>query len=269
MYSIGEFSRITGLSIKALRLYHEKKLLIPAEVDEFTSYRYYSKSDIDLARMIVYLRNMQFSLSEIKEITENFEDESELVDFLEVKRIEIEQKLENLKAVTFSLDSIISKEKEIKMTLENSEFVIEEKEVDTLLVASIRTKARYEQVGEYFAKIGKAMGRHINGKALTLYHDAEYKEDDADIEPCMPVRKGKDAEGITVKELPGGICVSLIHKGPYDELGRSYSKVLDYIKDKGYKSVLPSREVYLKGPGMILRGNPKNYLTEIQFFIAH
>ena len=40
-----------------------------------------------------------------------------------------------------------------------------------------------------------------------------------------------------------------------------------YLKQKGYKATAPSREIYLKGPGMIFRGNPKNYLTEIQMVV--
>ena len=40
-----------------------------------------------------------------------------------------------------------------------------------------------------------------------------------------------------------------------------------YIKSKGYEIEFPTREVYLKGPGMIFRGNPAKYLTEIQILI--
>lgn len=68
-------------------------------------------------------------------------------------------------------------------------------------------------------------------------------------------------------ELPGGKAVSLIHKGPYETISRSYEKVMAYIKEKGYTPKLPIREIYLKGPGMIFKGNPQNYLTEIQFLI--
>ncbi len=71
-------------------------------------------------------------------------------------------------------------------------------------------------------------------------------------------------EGIEVRDLPGGHCVALVHKGPYDEMGRSYAKVFDYIKEHGHQVEMPTREVYLKGPGMIFKGNPKRYLTEIQ-----
>jgi effector-binding domain-containing protein len=78
------------------------------------------------------------------------------------------------------------------------------------------------------------------------------------------VRQGTRADGVSVRELPGGRCVSLLHRGPYDDLGRSYQKVFEYMERKGLKPALPSREVYLKGPGMIFRGNPRKYLTEIQ-----
>jgi effector-binding domain-containing protein len=59
----------------------------------------------------------------------------------------------------------------------------------------------------------------------------------------------------------------LIHKGPYDNLTRSYEKISTYVKEHGYKVKLPTREIYVKGPGMILKGNPDNYLTEIQMMI--
>ena len=69
---------------------------------------------------------------------------------------------------------------------------------------------------------------------MTLYYDSEYKDEDANFEPCLPVRKGKDAEGISVRELKGGKTVSLIHKGPYETLSSSYKKVFAYMNEKGY-----------------------------------
>jgi effector-binding domain-containing protein len=117
-------------------------------------------------------------------------------------------------------------------------------------------------------KIYKKFGRLVCGKPLNLYYDEGYKEDNADIETCLPIRKGKKEDGIEVKQLTGGPAITLIHKGPYDQLGRSYEAIINWSKEKGLNLKGPSREVYLKGPGMILRGNPKNYLTEIQFLLA-
>jgi len=265
-FSIGEFSRITSLSIKSLRLYHEKEILIPSVVDEFTGYRYYNESNIERARTIKILKEYDFSSAEIKEILDECCDESEIVEQLIKKKSEIEKKIARFKNVSLSIELIIQKEKENKMKPED-EFEIEEKEVETILIAGYRMKGKYSDVGKGFGLIAKRVGRDINGKAMNLYYDSEYKEDGADIEPCFPIRKGSSGDGISVCELPGGHCVSLIHKGSYEKIGESYKKIFDYINKKGFKTRLPSREVYVKGPGMIFKDNPNNYLTEIQILI--
>lgn len=265
-FSIGEFSRITSLTIKSLRLYHEKEILVPSEVDEFTGYRYYDEANVELARTIKILKDYDFSLTEIKEIIDECSEESEMIEQLIRKKSEIEKKISRYKDVSRSIELIIQKESESKMKNE-SEFEIEEKTVDTLLIAGYRMKGKYPDIGKGFGILGKNLGRQINGKAMCLYYDGEYKEDEADFEPCFPVRKGTDSEGIKVRELKGGKCVSLIHKGSYETIGDSYKRIIGYVSQKKYKSQTPSREVYLKGPGMIFKGNPNNYLTEIQFFI--
>ena len=94
------------------------------------------------------------------------------------------------------------------------------------------------------------------------------KADDADFEVCMPVRRGSSKDGIEVRELPGGRCVSLLHRGPYDTISRSYERVIAYASEKGLTFTRPCREVYVKGPGMIFKGNPSKYLTEIQMFVS-
>jgi DNA-binding transcriptional MerR regulator len=265
-YSIGEFSKITSLSIKSLRIYHEKEILIPAEIDQFTSYRYYNEGDVEKAKSIKILKDYDFSLSEIKEMLDSFNDESEILGQLQTKLFEIKNKLDRYNQISRSIESIINSERESKMSTEDK-FEVEEKEVETLLIAGYRMKGRYGDVGEGFKILGKEFGRHINGKAMTLYFDSEYKETDADFEPCFPIRKGNSSDKISVRELKGGKCVSIIHKGTYDTLGKSYRLLFDYMGRKNYKTILPSREVYIKGPGTILKGNPNNYLTEIQIFI--
>jgi effector-binding domain-containing protein len=165
------------------------------------------------------------------------------------------------------LETIIDHEREARTAMHNSTLQVEEKVVDTLLIAGVRMKGKYSDSGKGFSQIGRSLGRYISGKCFLLHYDTEYQEEDADFEACMPLRQGKAVAGISIRELPGGPCVSLLHKGPYDELGRSYERILAYIKEKGYEIVVPTREVYVKGPGMIFRGNPKNYLTEIQMLV--
>jgi len=118
-----------------------------------------------------------------------------------------------------------------------------------------------------FKELYKKAGRYAAGSAFAMYYDAEYKENDADIEACAEVKKDIKIEGLNCRKIPGGKCVSLIHKGPYENLSKSYKKIFDHCREKNYKIITPCQEYYLKGPGMIFKGNPKNYLTEIVFMV--
>ena len=150
----------------------------------------------------------------------------------------------------------------------NISFEIEEKEIDTILIAGFRMKGKYSDMGKGIGQLAKKLGRNINGKPLTLYYDGEYKEEDADFEPCFPIGKGKGDQEISVRELSGGKAVSLIHRGPYEKIGESYMKLFSYIHEKSYETQLPFREIYIKGPGLIFRGNSKKYMTEIIILIS-
>jgi DNA-binding transcriptional MerR regulator/predicted transcriptional regulator YdeE len=264
VFGIGEFSRITGLTVKALRFYHEQGLLVPSYVNPATGYRSYNAADAERARVIRQLKEFQFPLEQIRRILEECRDETDVVGWLERQRRTLAERLDRDRALVASLDRIIAEERKAIDMTRQATLEIEEKDLPGLLVAAIRMRGRYSDCGKGFARLGRALGRLIAGRALCLYYDGEYKEDNADFEPCFPVRQKKEIEGISFHELPGGRCVSLVHQGPYEQLGRSYEKILAYVQQKGYALVLPTREVYIKGPGMIFRGNPKNYLTEIQ-----
>jgi DNA-binding transcriptional MerR regulator len=267
-YTIGEFSKVSGLSIKALRFYHEKGILIPTHVDEASGYRLYDDSKIDRARVIMHLREMQFSIEDIAEIFRECDDEADVLDYLERQKKMLQKRIGQDREVVRSLSQIVEREKIARLYLERSRFSIEEKAFPQMLVAGIRMKGKYSDCGIGFARLGKAVGRYIKGKSLCLYYDAEYREEDAEFEPCFPVRKAVQVDGVAVHELPASRCLTLLHKGRYDTLGRSYARVLRYVSDNKVTIALPTREVYVKGPGMIFRGNPNNYLTEIQLPIA-
>jgi DNA-binding transcriptional MerR regulator/effector-binding domain-containing protein len=267
VFTIGDFSRITGLTVKTLRFYHEQGLLVPSHVDEQTGYRYYDRSKIETAQIIAHLRSLDLSLDEIAEVLRSAGDDADLLEVMERQKAALETKIRRYREVVRSLQQFLNQEEQARRIMAQASFQIEEKATDPVLVAAIRMKGRYADCGAAFGRIGMRFGRHICGKPLLLHHDAEFREDDADFEACMPVRAGQPADGISLRELPGGPCIALLHKGPYEQLGRSYTKILDYIRGKGYEIVLPTREVYHKGPGMIFRGNPKNYLTEIQILI--
>jgi DNA-binding transcriptional MerR regulator len=271
MFSIGEFSRISGLPVRTLRFYHDRGLLVPAAVDVETGYRSYDERNLEVVRVIVALRELEFSLEEIAEMLAGAADDADILEHLERQKQSLSERLQKYKNAVRQIEQIVDQERASREVerMSMTTFGIEERNVEPMLVAGLRMKGRYRDIGQGFATLGKRVGRHIAGQPLCLYYDGEYRDEDADFEPCMPIRKEVEAEGVAVRELPGVRCVTLMHQGPYEELSRSYARVMKYAKERGYEIDLPTREVYHKGPGMIFRGNPKKYLTEIQLPISN
>jgi DNA-binding transcriptional MerR regulator/effector-binding domain-containing protein len=267
LFSIGEFSRITGLTVKALRFYHDEGLLAPVHIDLQSGYRYYGAHQAETARAVRLLRDLEFPVKEIREILAARGDDEQVTAALERQKAALETKIKEHKKAVRALQEFIDAEERQGAIMANVVSEVQEKDVPAVLVAGIRMKGKYSEVGPLFGKLCRGAGGAAAGPPMTLYYDMEYKESDADFEACVPLKKKKDVAGANVRELCGGKCVSLIHKGSYEELHGSYERIMKYLKEKGYKVVAPPREIYLKGPGMIFRGNPKNYLTEIQFLV--
>ena len=268
MFTTGQFSKISGLSIKALRLYQDSGILIPGAVDRHNGYRHYDLKNVERARTIVLLRQMMFSLEEIKEILNKAGDDADTISLLENQRTHLESKIREMKHARQSIDKLISSEKAAKELASRNVNQIEEKAVPGMQIAGIRMKGKYSDCNQAFGRLGRQIGRHVSGKPLNLFYDAEYNEEEADFESCFPVRGTKDIPGLGSRNLPSGNAVCFLHRGSYAQLGPSYAKVFSYVNEKGYTALIPSREVYLKGPGIIFAGNPQRYLTEIQVMVT-
>ena len=103
LYKIGEFSNMTGLSVKTLRYYDDIDLFKPIDVDLFTGYRYYSTDQIYDLELINVLKSVGFSLEEIKNNWDSFtvdlfnEKKDELLKDIEIKQKAI-KKIDELKS---------------------------------------------------------------------------------------------------------------------------------------------------------------------------
>jgi DNA-binding transcriptional MerR regulator/effector-binding domain-containing protein len=266
MFSIGEFSTISGITVRTLRFYHELGLLVPAKVDPATNYRTYDERNLETAKIIAALRGLEFSLEQIREILAECRDDQDALEQLERQQKLLTGKVRHYQAVLETINQLIEKERRARddVKMASSAPTIQERDLEPILVAGIRMKGFYSDCGKGFATLGKTLGWQIAGKPLCLFYDGEYREGDANFEPCMPIRKLIASNGINVHELPAAHCITLLHHGPYEDVKSSYATLLKYVNERDYKVLLPTREVYLKGPGMIFRGNPTKYVTEIQ-----
>src|SRR5688572_30287941 len=121
-YTIGEFSQVTGLSVKTLRFYHEKGILLPSAVDEASGYRFYDEDKVEKARVIMRLRGMEFSLEGIAAVLRECEDEADILGYLERQKQFLQQRIREDRDVVRSLSEIIAREREAKEIAEGSGF---------------------------------------------------------------------------------------------------------------------------------------------------
>lgn len=259
MYKISEFSKITNLTIKALRYYDGENILTPSYRNEENSYRYYDEKDFKKAQLIMLLRDFNFSISEIKDVLANCDDPEDLSYYMEEKKNMIESKIIEEKELIHKINLYI---KPKNMEDISMNYNIEVKTIAPITVASVRYKGKYSDVGKYIGKIYKAVKNNGSGPPFCCYYDAEYK-DEADIELCVPTTKLINNPNISAKKLPEIKAICTTHIGSYDKLNLAYKALFDYGNEHDISFMTPSREIYIKGPGMIFKGNENKFVTEI------
>lgn len=258
MYKIGEFSRITMLSIKALRYYDSQGILSPTTRGE-NQYRMYDENDYEKAILIRKLKKCGFTITEIKDVFLNCDDTKDLNYFLIEKREFIKDNIKKEKELIKDIEKLLLP---VDKEAEYMEYLFEIKNLEPVNAVSIRFKGKYSDMGKHMRSLYKAVKGKADGAPFCIYYDEGYKEK-ADIELCIPFKGNVTSNEVTVKQLPVGKAICTQHVGSYETLNEAYKQIIEYANAKGYKMKAPSREIYIKGPGMIFKGNPNKYITEI------
>ena len=262
---IGEFSRLMQVTVKTLRHYELKELLIPDEVDEWTGYRYYSIGQMQKLNSIRNLQRLGFTLEEIRDLHDD-ESHTPSIEQLTEKIKETEKQLLLLIARRNQLIEWSDSQKKIK---EMKKFTIES--LPEVIVASHR-----EVISDYSALgmlcynvIGPEMQRlgckcPPPGYCFTVEHNKEYTPTDIDIEYCEQVEEmGTDSSIIQFKKLPAVPKVlSMKHYGPYDRFYESFTEAYAYMEENGYKIAGQPRTCYIDG--IWNQEDPEKWLSIIQ-----
>lgn len=277
MFKIGEFSRLSQVPIKTLRYYDEVGLLKPAQVDRFTDYRYYTADQLARLNRILALKDLGFSLDEIARLLDEKISPEQLRGMLRMKEAEIRERVDQENARLVRVKARLRLiEQEDKMP--NLEVVI--KKIPAQHVAAIRsvipTYADQEMLwGGLDAYLAQ---RNItpNGPCLAVYYDTEYRERDVDVQVCEPVNGIKPNGNVQVVDLPAvEKMATVLHHGGFQNIGETYSELLQWIGANGFRIVGPNREVYVRAvvppemlskyPSEYVTANEADRLTEIQF----
>jgi effector-binding domain-containing protein len=268
MIRIGDFSKLSRVSIKALRYYDEMGLLRPIHVDRFTGYRYYEFHQLSRLYRILVLKDLGFSLEEVGRLLEDDLSTERMRGMLMLRQAEIRQRvtedMRRLERVEVWLRQI---EQEDSM----SAYDVVLKKVEPIKVVSLRgiVPTPPDQGvlwGELIEYLNRNQGRMI-GPPMAIYHDPEVKERDWDIEVCMPIADDLPAdERIKVYNVPGYDTVAcVVHTGPFTTIGEAYDALAKWIDEHGYRIAGPSRELNLRTPEPPGNQNDPNTVNEIQF----
>ena len=264
---IGRFSKMTRLSVKALRYYDELGLLVPAVVDPASGYRYYTYSQANRAEAIRVLRGLDMPLEQVRELLES--DDPEITrKHLELHRASLQERLERHERMLSFIEGLIER-KEGVMPYE-----VQLKEVPAQQVAIVRRHTTISTIGKdigaAFAELGESVGRAgvpMAGPPFLIMHDVIDEETDGDIELAFPLAAPFAGAGeVRGEELPATTVAWTVHRGPYDEVGPAYHTITGWIQEHGHEIAGPPREIYLTDPGET--PDPADYLTEVQFPIA-
>lgn len=262
---IGEFSQLMQVTVKTLRHYEQKGLLMPDEVDEWTGYRYYTVGQMQRLQTIRDLQGLGFSLDEIKTLCDSYSHTPSIRQLTE-KIKETEEQLRQLIVRRNRLLDWRNARKEMK-TMEK--FSIQP--LPEIIVASHReVLPDYAAIGLMCVnKIAPEMQRlgckcPSPGYCFTVEHDKEYKLTDVDIEYWEQVEEmGQDSAIIQFKRLPAvprALCMK--HVGPYERFYESFTEAFRYIDEQGYKPVGQHRTCYIDGEWN--QKDPEKWLSVIQ-----
>lgn len=269
MLRIGDFSKLSRISIRMLRHYDEIGLLVPKSIDDFTSYRYYGEDQLPIADRISSLKNMGFSLSTIGEILKNYENPQALADFLKVKKAEIATEAEEVKHRLLLLDTAIKRLREDDTAMNYNVIV---KTMPERYVASVRKVIpSYDQEGMLWGMMMSetaSMGIQTadNCNSLAMFHDDGFKESDVDVEIQITVKGSyENTENVVFKTVPEVEIASATYKGSYEQMPAVNHAVASWVEDNGYEFNDMMFCIYHVSPNQTQ--NPEEYVTEVCYAV--
>lgn len=265
MFKIGEFSKITQVSIRMLRYYDEQKLLMPCKVDPSTGYRLYSASQIDDLSRIVMLRDMGFSIKEMQKLVSHWE-EAGIKEELEKQIEKTKQTIQNEQQKLLQIQGYLAELNE-QPTRAYPQIVI--KTIPTVHVLSLRRvmpnyfceAMLWQELGEYIREI-KGMDFKTS---FSIYHDLDYREQEVDIEVCVGMN-GQFLESHSklvyrqVEEVER--AASFMIYGDYHQISPAYKAFAYWLEaHKEYEMAGENRQIC--HVSACDTDNPEDYITEM------
>jgi DNA-binding transcriptional MerR regulator/effector-binding domain-containing protein len=248
--TIGEFSRMTHLSVKALRHYHDVGVLEPAAIDRFTGYRSYAVSQVASAQVIRRLRDLGMPLDSIRTVLAASDIETRNRE-IAAHLARMERQLEQTQASVAALRALLEGP-QVRPAVELRTIP----EVTALAARQLVGVADLVEWGTgAFGDLSEALaatGLTAAGPFGALFPGDFFELERAELTVFRPVTGAAMIAGplpgaVTLRTIPAIEAAVAVHEGAVDDIDRTYGALGTAVAERAIGVDGPIREYYLVG----------------------
>jgi DNA-binding transcriptional MerR regulator len=245
---IGDFSRMTHLSVKALRHYHDVGLLEPAEIDPYSGYRFYVPDQLPAAQVIRRFRDLGMPLEEIRAVL-TAPDVAARNAVIVAHMQRMESQLAATQATVTSLRHLLERPP--------AQIAVEHRLVPAFRALAITEHVTEAGLAEWWmaayteldAEL-RAAGASAVGPRGALYPAEIFEQEAGEVLAYVPVDIDPDVRGGRAKvlDIPAAELAVAVHRGPFADLDPTYAALGTYVAEREIGVDGPIRELYLVSP---------------------
>lgn len=242
--TIGEFARLSHLSVRTLRRYHDGGLLEPARVDPATGYRYYTSEQIPAAQVIHRLRELDMPLAEVRDLLAT-DDPGSRAAMLASHLARMERELDRTRAAVSSLRRLLQPEP--------APLDVRLRSVPAQVVMAVQDTVALDDVLEWYGdamvELDAALAGAVDaGPPGGVYANELFTEGSGHVLVYRQVNNLPARGRVEPIVLPAVELAVATHAGDHDDIDVTYGSLGAYVTDHQLVVAGPVREVYVVGP---------------------
>ncbi|MBO1750357.1 MerR family transcriptional regulator [Actinotalea sp. BY-33] len=255
MLTIGEFSRVTHLSVRTLRRYHEAGLLEPATVDHVTGYRYYGPDQIPTAQVVHRLRELDVPLSDVQQILRS-PDPATRAGLVAEHLQRLEAELDRTRTAVSSLRRLLQPAP--------APLDVELRAVPATTVAAVEGDVAHHDVMAWYAGAIAELDAVVDtptGVPGGLFDNALFEDGRGHALLYRPTARPPHTGRVHPATLPAVELAVTTHVGEHHDIDVTYGQLGAWVVATMLTVAGPVRETYLVGPRD--SPDPASWRTEI------
>ena len=244
--TIGDFARITHLSVKTLRHYHDVGLLEPDHIDAQSGYRYYATAQIPTAQVIRRLRDLEMPVREVREVLATADPDARSA-LITHHLARLESDLARTRQAVASLRRLLQPAAQgIRVDLRDDPG----RDV-AAISAAVDRRDVVVWYGDAMVELDAAMaraGQSPTGRPGGLYDNELFTGDRGDAVVYLPAHAPPSVGRVCPFSVPSAELAVTVHVGPHDDIDVTYGALGRYVTEQALAISGPVHETYLTGP---------------------